>query len=169
MIAQSIDTKLCWRVVYTRARAEKMVDKRLQQAGITSYLPLKKIKRKWSDRTKTIEIPLISSYVFVKCSEKERLKVLETDGVVNFVFYRGKPAVIREEEMQRMWKFLADYSHMNIKTVQVQPGQQVTIKAGPLEGKSGEVVYTKETRVGIQLDSLGLQIQAEVEGVMLDT
>jgi len=169
MSKQDQNQRSRWMAIYTRPRAEKKVEQRLQQAGIESYLPLKKCKRRWSDRSKVVEMPLISSYVFVKCSEQERINVLQTAGVVNFVFYRGKPAVIREEEMQRMWKFLADYGRMKLKVARFEPGQKVTVKAGPLTGKNGEVLYTKNTRVGIRLETLGLQIQAEVEGVMLES
>lgn len=157
-----------WMAVYTRSRTEKKVHERLQEQDVESYLPLRKSKRQWSDRTKIVELPLISSYVFVCCAEAERREVLKTDGVVNFVFYRGKPAVIRDEEMQRMWKFLADYSHMDLKVTNYKPGQKVKVEAGPLAGKNGEVLYTKDSRVGIRLESLGLQIRAEVEGAMLE-
>ena len=51
--------------VYTRPRAEKKVNGRLEEKGYTTYLPLKKTKRQWSDRVKIVELPLISSYVFV--------------------------------------------------------------------------------------------------------
>ena len=157
-----------WMAIYTQPRAEKKVDFRLKEQEIESYLPLKKVKRKWSDRTKIVEMPLISSYVFVKCTNSERRKVLETYGVVNFIFYRGKPAIIRDEEMETMWKFLSDYSRMDLKVVQLEPGQKVNVESGPLAGRSGEVLYTKKNRVGIRLESLGLQIQAEVEGAMLE-
>ncbi|SMO96776.1 Transcription antitermination factor NusG [Gracilimonas mengyeensis] len=153
--------------IYTRARAEKKVHDRLEDRGFEVYLPLKKSKRQWSDRVKVVAVPVISSYVFVCCTEKERFQVLQDDAVVNFVFYRGKPAVIRDEDMNRMWKFLADYSHMDLKVSNFKAGQKVTVQAGPLQGRDGEVMYTKDSRVGIRLESLGLQISAEVEGVML--
>jgi len=157
-----------WMAIYTQPRAEKKVDLRLKEQEIDSYLPLKKVKRKWSDRTKIIELPLISSYVFVKCTNSDRRNVLETNGVVNFIFYNGSPAIIRDEEMEMMWKFLSDYNRMDLKVVHLEPGQKVNVEAGPLAGRSGEVLYTKKNRVGIRLESLGLQIQAEVEGAMLE-
>lgn len=156
-----------WMAVYTRPRAEKKVHERLERRNIESYLPLKIEERRWSDRTKIVEVPVISSYVFVRCTEQKRREVLQIDGILNFVFYRGKPALIRDKEMERMWTFLADYGRMKLEVVQPEPGQKVAVEAGPLKGKSGEVLYTKQNRVGILLESLGVHIRAEVEGVML--
>ncbi|NGP88334.1 UpxY family transcription antiterminator [Fodinibius halophilus] len=157
-----------WMAVYTAPRAEKKVCERLEEKDIEVYLPLQKEQRQWSDRKKIVETPIISSYVFVKCTEARRRKILQTYGVLNFVFYRGKPAVIRDEEMELMWKFLADYDYIDLEVKQLERGQKVTVESGPLKGKDGEVVYTKENRVCIQIESLGLQIRAEVEGVMLN-
>lgn len=156
-----------WMAIYTAPRAEKKVRERLEDKEIESYLPLKKVKRQWSDRTRIVEVPVISSYVFVKCCDQKRREVLQTNGALNFVFYRGRPAVIRDEEMKRMWKFLSDYEYMDLEVVRLELGQKVNIEAGPLKGKSGEVLYAKGTKVGLRLESLGLQIKAEVEGSLL--
>ncbi|MFZ9332451.1 MAG: UpxY family transcription antiterminator [Chitinophagaceae bacterium] len=88
-----------WYVLYTKPRWEKKVDKALQQKGIESYCPLNRVKRKWSDRIKTIEEPLFKSYVFVKVEEKEKTEVRYVDGVLNYVYWNGKPAVVKEEEI----------------------------------------------------------------------
>jgi len=155
--------------VYTQPRSEKKVNERLEETGIETYLPLRKTKRQWSDRVKLVELPLIPSYVFVRCRESERREILQTDGVLNFVFYRGRPAIIRDEEMERMWSFLAEYDRldMDLEVVHLEPGQKVKVDAGPLEGKKGEVVHVKDNRVSIVLESLGMQIRAELEGAMV--
>ena len=83
-----------WYAVYTKPRWEKKIDSVLARKGIESWCPLQKVQRQWSDRKKTIEEPLFKSYVFVHVDEQERVKVLMTDGVLNYVFYLGKPAAI---------------------------------------------------------------------------
>ena len=81
-----------WYAIYTRPRWEKKVNHLLQGKGIESYCPLNKVRRKWSDRIKTIEEPLFKSYVFVKIDEEARTNVRMTDGVINFVYWNGKPS-----------------------------------------------------------------------------
>ena len=82
-----------WFAIYTRPRWEKKVNHLLLQKGIESYCPLNKVRRKWSDRIKTIEEPLFKSYVFVRIADEERTPVRMTNGVVNFVYWNGKPAL----------------------------------------------------------------------------
>ena len=60
-----------WYAVYTKPRWEKKVNSLLLQKGIEVYCPLNKVRRKWSDRIKTIEEPLFKSYVFVKIKDEE--------------------------------------------------------------------------------------------------
>ena len=90
-----------WFALYTKPRWEKKVNQLLIDKGVECYCPLNKVKRKWSDRTKTLEEPLFKSYVFVKVTEEERTKVRLTNGVVNFVYWNGKPAIVREKEIGR--------------------------------------------------------------------
>ena len=76
-----------WFAIYTRPRWEKKVNLLLQEQGVESYCPLNKVRRKWSDRVKTIEEPLFKSYVFVKVSDEEKTTVRMTAGVMNFVYW----------------------------------------------------------------------------------
>jgi transcription antitermination factor NusG len=89
-------------------RWEKKIDSVLIRKGMESWCPLQKIERQWSDRKKVIEDPLFKSYVFVRIDDTERAKVLMTDGVLNFVHYLGKPAVIKNEEVETIKKYLAE-------------------------------------------------------------
>ena len=74
-----------WYAVYTASRAEKKVKERLDQQGIVNYLPLRVVIRKWSDRSKKVEIPLINGYIFVYVNLLQMQKVLTTFGVVSFL------------------------------------------------------------------------------------
>jgi len=156
-----------WMAIYTRPRAEKKVAKRLTSNDIENYVPLKKVRRQWSDRIKWVEVPIIPSYVFVRCMESDWDQILKTDGVVCFVCNEGKPAKIRDNEMKRMWKFLADIDRMTRSVAVFKPGVEVRIEAGPLRGKTGKVLHTKDTRVCISIESLRLQLRAEIESVLV--
>ncbi len=80
-----------WYAVQTRARHERVVVQRFRDKGLTTFLPLVTEVRRWSDRQKSIELPLFGCYVFVKimATNEDRLKVLCTDSVFDFV---GVPA-----------------------------------------------------------------------------
>jgi transcription antitermination factor NusG len=88
-----------WHVVYTKPKWEKKVDLNFAQKGIESWCPTQKKERQWSDRKKIIEEPLFKSYVFVKATKEEYTNVLTTMGVVRFLYFEKKPAIIRDNEI----------------------------------------------------------------------
>src|ERR1700680_3793725 len=89
-----------WYAIYTRPRWEKKVTERLTRGKIETYCPLINVLKQWADRKKTILEPLFTSYVFVHISDTERILVKETDGIINFVHWLGKPAIVRDEEIE---------------------------------------------------------------------
>lgn len=95
-----------WLIVHTRSRWEKKVADCLEQKGIECYCPIKKVKRKWSDRIKTLDEPVFKACVFVKISQEQRTAVRLTDGVMNFVYQNGKPVMVTEREMRNIRKKL---------------------------------------------------------------
>lgn len=97
-----------WHIIQTRPRWEKKVADSLDQKGIESYCPLRKVKRKWSDRIKTLDEPLFKSCVFVKILPEQKTEVRLTEGVVNFVYHKGKPALVTGKEVAHFRKFLPD-------------------------------------------------------------
>src|SRR5687767_5047441 len=98
-----------WYAVYTKPRREKKVDKLLNEKGMESYCPLQKIQRQWSDRKKIVEEPLFKSYVFVRISDEQQTELRMVNGVVNFVYWMGKPAIIKDKEIEIIKKFLNEY------------------------------------------------------------
>lgn len=95
-----------WLVIQVRPRWEKKVARQLIEKGVESFCPLVKEKRQWSDRIKTIEKPLLPSYLFVRMHEDQRTNVRLTEGVVNFLYCNGKMVVLKEKLMQRIQQFL---------------------------------------------------------------
>lgn len=151
-----------WFAVYTRPRWEKKVHNLLMQKGIESYCPLNKVHRKWSDRVKLVEEPLFKSYVFVRIDEEGRTPVRMTDGVVNFVYWEGKPAIIRDKEIQAIRKFLGEYENVELQKADVKPGSQVLITAGSFMEQEGTVLEVKRKSVKILIDSLGCFLVAHI-------
>jgi transcription antitermination factor NusG len=153
-----------WLAVYTRPRWEKKVDLLLKEKGTESYCPLNKVRRKWSDRVKVVEEPLFKSYVFVKVSENDRLQVRTTPGVINFVYWNGKPAVIKEKEIATIRKFLDEYQDVEVFPINnLEVDQRVKITMGPLMDQEGKVLAIRKKTVKVAIDSLGYVLVAYIE------
>lgn len=158
-----------WYAIYTKPRWEKKVNGLLSQKGIEVYCPLNKVRRKWSDRIKTIEEPLFKSYVFVKIKDEERTNVRMTNGVVNFVYWNGKPAIIKEKEIQTIKRFLDEYENVEVVKMEVTPGDRVQVIAGPMMDKEGKVLEVKNKMAKVCIDSLGYMLIAYIDKSKLIT
>lgn len=156
-----------WLAVYTRPRWEKKVDKLLGEKGVERYCPLNKVRRKWSDRIKIVEEPLFKSYVFVKVNDQDRTAVRMTPGVINFVYWQGKPAVIKEKEINAIRRFLDEYENVKVKPMELKPHQRVKITAGLLMDQEGEVVEVHHKTARVAIDSLGYVLIATIDRTKL--
>src|SRR5690606_40964625 len=111
-----------WYALYTKPRNEKKVADGLAKLGIEVYCPMVIQVRQWSDRKKKVELPLIPSYVFVRLEEKERERVFEVPGIVRYLYWLGKPAVITDVEIKTLQGSLKNnVRHYEIVTY--KPGQ----------------------------------------------
>ncbi|MFM1857892.1 MAG: hypothetical protein RLZ05_952 [Bacteroidota bacterium] len=152
-----------WFAIYTKPRWEKKVNQLLTDKGVECYCPLNKVKRKWSDRTKTVEEPLFKSYVFVKVSEEERTKVRLTNGVVNFVYWNGKPAVVREKEIQVIKLFLDEHENVQVRPMDLTVQQRVLITSGTFMDRTATVLDVRKKEVKVSIDSLGYELVALID------
>jgi len=144
-----------WYALYTFPRFEKKVYKRLTDMGIEAYLPLQKKLHIWKDRKKWIEEPLLRSYVFVKASEIEYYTILNTEGVVRYVSFSGKAAVIPEWQILAMQKIINTDYELTISSIDFKPGSQVRIISGVLAGFEGEMIsYQGKKRVVIRISEI---------------
>lgn len=146
-----------WFVVYTRPQQELKVARELSVMGITNYCPTITLIKQYSDRKKKVTKPLLSSYVMVQLEEKERNKVFASSGIVRYLFFLGKPAVVPAPQINLMHDHLNGvYSDFKVTTLSV--GDSHTISQGPFSGLSGRVVETDNTKVKLELVSLGMRI-----------
>ena len=102
-----------WYVIYTRPRWEKKIAAILDQKGIENYCPLNKVERKWSDRKKTILEPLFKGYIFIKIEETKKWDIKQIDGIVNYVYWLGKPARVRQSEINNIKFFLKEFTSVD--------------------------------------------------------
>jgi len=156
-----------WLAVYTRPRWEKKVNQLLIEKGVESYCPLNKVRRKWSDRVKIIEEPLFKSYVFVKVNDEDRSAVRMTNGAINFVYWDGKPAVIKEKEITAIRRFLDEYENVEARPVELKINQRVRITNGTLMDQEGKVLDVRHKTARIAIDSLGYILIAYIDRTKL--
>lgn len=152
-----------WYAVYTKPRWEKKVAGRMKEAGIESYCPLNKVRRKWSDRYKVIEEPLFSSYVFVRLADPDLNKVRMVSGVINFVYWNGKPGVVRDEEIVSIRKFLNEYEEVTAVQTDIRPNAKVVVAKGAMMGKEAIVERVLHNIVELKIESLGYKLIAKIE------
>jgi len=152
-----------WYAVYTRPRWEKKVADLLVRKHIETYCPLNKIVRQWADRKKLVLEPLFTSYVFVHTTPQEHLAIKQTDGILNFVYWLGQPAVIRDEEINAVRQFLDEHHNVQLEKIDVNIHDRVRIASGPLMAVEGDVIEVRSKTVKVQLPSLGYALSAEVE------
>ena len=151
-----------WHVVYTRPRSEKKVAQNLARRNIESYCALNKSVHQWADRKKTIYQPLFDNYVFVHIYESEQKLVKQTDGVLNFVYWLGQPAVVKIEEIVAMQSFLQEHEDVRLEKVNVSTTEQVNVIEEPLVYQDGSGLDLKNQAVKLTIPSLGCAMVAEV-------
>jgi transcription antitermination factor NusG len=152
-----------WYAIYTRPRWEKKVYGLLVEKGVETYCPLNRVQKKWSDRLKWVEEPLFKSYLFVKVTEEEMPKVRLVDGVVNYVYWLGKPAVVRDSEIRAIKKFLNEFTNVRVEPVDLRPNEKVRIQSGILMDEEARILRIRGKRVQIVIESLRYSLIAVVD------
>ena len=145
-----------WFAIYTKPRWEKKVNSRLLLKKVESWCPVQKKESQWSDRKKIIEDPLFKSYVFVHIADEERLAVLTTDGVLQFVHYLKKPAVIRDEEIEIIRAYLLE-KNVTITVENLRnfsENNKVVIRKGVFMDMEGTVIKGGSKKIYVRLESL---------------
>jgi transcription antitermination factor NusG len=159
-----------WHAIYVSSRQEKKVETYLKSIGIESYLPLVKTLRVWSDRKKMVELPLLPGYVFVHINAIEKDKVLQTNGVVNFVRSEGKIGVVRDQEIQSLKQLISVGYHIEAIPAQKQitAGDKIKILSGPLKNLDGIVLEENAENIfEIFLEGIGYNIRVRLpEGIL---
>ncbi len=151
-----------------RPRWEKKVASLLLEKGIENYCPINKVTRQWSDRKKVVLEPVFKGYVFVRLEENKKWEVKEVHGVLNFVYWLGKPAQIRDEEIDVIRKFLNEFNDVQVEAKGLVVNSEVRVKQGVLMNYKGIVVEVLGNRAVVKIDSLDLQLSAHFDKANLE-
>ncbi len=161
------DSSKKWLALYTRPRWEKKVHQFLEEKGIESYCPLNKVRRQWSDRVKTVEEPLFKSYVFVRVNEGERTAVRLTNGAINFIYWNGKPAQVRDREIEAIRRFLDEHEEVELEPLALKPDQKVIIHSGTFMGRPARVLDVRKRKAKVSIGSLGYALVVYMDSAKL--
>lgn len=149
-----------WYVVYTRPRWEKKVSGMLMSRGIEYYCPLNKVMKQWSDRKKIVLEPLFKGYIFVKIPESLKWEIKSVEGVLNYVYWLGKPAIVKEQEIDTIRKFLQEFRDVEVVEKQLTVNSRVMIKQGVLMNFHGIIIEVSGNKAKVNIESMGLQLSA---------
>lgn len=140
--------------------AGKKVASLLEAKGIEYYCPLNKVVKQWSDRKKTVLEPLFKSYVFVRVEEKQKWELMKISGILNFVNYLGKPAKIRNSEIETVRKFLNEFESVDVVENSTPVNTIVKIRKGVLMNYQGILLEVSGNKASVKIESMGLQLTA---------
>jgi len=149
-----------WYVIYTRPRWEKKIAQLLEEKGIVHYCPLNRIEKQWSDRKKVVFEPLFKGYIFIKIEETQKWDIKMINGIINYVYWLGKPAKVKDEEIDKIKMFLQEFDDVEVIDNKIDVNSTVIINQGVLMSYKGIVVDVLGNKARVQIDSMGIRISA---------
>jgi transcription antitermination factor NusG len=160
---------LPWFGIHVRSKCEAQVDRHLRLRDLESFLPLRRVRHRWSDRTKVVDEPLFPGYLFCRIDLTEHLRVLSVPGVVDIVSIGKSPAPIDGAEIQSIQALVASAICLTPSPC-VSVGQRVRIERGPLMGVEGIIARTADgkPRLVVSVMLLNRAVSAEIEREWID-
>lgn len=144
-----------WYVVYTKPKWEKKVADKLNQLGVECYCPLITQVKQWSDRKKKVEMPLFNSYVFVHLPDSDRNLVFQVAGVIRYLFWLGKPAIVKDQEIEITKKSLKATNISDISVSAIQVGDKIKLESGAFSNQNAIVQEVSNNYYTLVLETLG--------------
>ncbi len=150
-----------WYAVYTRPQREKKVASILTKRGIKTYFPVNKIVGQSANNKKTSKEALFCSYVFVYIDESEIGSLKGIPGMVNFLYWKGKPAIIKQEEIEAVQQLTLVYNNIKLEKTAINMNDTVRIIDEPIISFKENSASIKFQTLKIVLPSLGYTMIAE--------
>jgi len=151
-----------WYALAVVPRKEKVTAQTLRLRGYEDFLPMYSMRRKWSDRIKTVEEPLFPGYVFCRFDPTVRLPILKIPTVMSVLGLGNSPQPIDENEIESLQTVCKAGIHA-VPCPFLTTGAKVTINEGPLNGVEGILMEAKETRLILSITLLQRSVAVEVD------
>lgn len=157
-----------WFVLYTKSRYEKKVADGLRKKELEVYCPMRKTKRRWSDRYKWVEEPFFRSYCFVRLPDKDRNRVFGVQGVVRYLFWLGKPAVVRDEEIEALQEMFSSFDHEHIGIREFEVNDRIRVKGGAFDSFEGEIVEKRGSKLQVFMEALQVVVYVDLRSANME-
>lgn len=154
-----------WFVLSVKRSQEKKVADTLEKMNIEVFNPMIKEVKCWSDRQKTVETPLFKSYVFVNMPEKYRGLVFGVPGVKRYLFLDGKPAIVRNEEVNIIKKWIREEAYDLVMLSKLISRNEIGIQEWLMKNNSG-VKWIGKSNVSLLLDEMDALVKAKLRDVV---
>lgn len=151
---------MSWNVIYTKSRSEKKVEERLKNIGIEAYCPVRTEVKFWSDRKKSILVPVLPSMVLVKIEKNKRNQVFDIPGVVRYMFWLKKHAVVRDNEVDSLKLLLESNNIKEQNVASYNVGDEIKISS--LEDQLGIIKKISKNQIWVVLKQLGYVIKLKI-------
>lgn len=125
-----------WFALQTRPKKEKRIELLLREKDYECFAPMRRLKRKWSDRTVEVDFPLFPGYLFCRFSPTVLGKAISTQGVIRIVGFGGKPAEVAVEEIEAL-RLLTQSDLLREPWKYLPHGTLVLVETGPMAGAQG--------------------------------
>ena len=146
-----------WFVIHTKPRFERKVEEKLLSFGIEAYCPTRKEIRLWSDRKKKIDVPVLPSMVLVRLEEKNANDVFNVNGVIRYMFWLGKRAIVRQKEVDVLKNYLKGNTIINQEIRKFSPGNRINLSG--FNNEDGVIEKVSNNTVWVFLENLGYKIK----------
>jgi transcription antitermination factor NusG len=153
-----------WYGVRVRPKGEARASSELSIRGFEAFLPTRRIRRRWSDRVKTLEVPVFPGYLFCRFLPEERVKVLDAPAVIQILGIGATPTPVSDSEIEALQTMVT--SHLMLTPwPYLRSGQHIRIGHGPLAGIDGIVTEAQDgnPRVVVSVTLLQRSIATEIE------
>ena len=152
-----------WYAVYTKPQCEKKVAALFNKKKIENFCPLSCVETQNFRKHKLIFEPLFKSYVFVYTTETDAEVLKNTDGVVNLLYWLGKPAIIKDDEIAAIKEFTNDHRNIKLERTLVNINDVARNFNASSYAIEGKLVTVKNKTIKINLPSLGYTMIAKIE------
>lgn len=153
-----------WYLIYTKPKCEKKVASILTKRKIENFCPQNRKQIKQLRKSKMVYEPLFSSYVFVNTEENNIVNIGQTENVLSLVYWKGKPAIIKNEEIEIIRDFISDHEDIKLEKTKVNLNEDARILNRPAYVMDGNILTLKNKSIKVNLPSLGFNLVADLEG-----
>src|SRR6185312_4902832 len=151
-----------WYIIYTKPKCEKKVASTFTKRKIDNYLPLNRrlinsiTKRKLKDEL------LFNSYIFANLFEADISKIKRMEGVINFVYWKGVPAIVQANEIEAIKEFTSDHHDIKLEKTRIDVTGYVRVIDGPQYLMERNILTIKNKMIKVNIPSLGFTMIAEI-------